>query len=150
MRTPKHFFHLFFRSDCIRLLSQCTNSSATSKAICGIIAPQSSEERCTRLDQFLLPSPYGTDVISPIASLTDDPCDPNPCAEGFICTINRLCSNGELGCTPYECQAGCMVGTQSAIVLPKSGGMRVSLVSHSQLRYHGYVDCSSTSEGLCE
>lgn len=134
----------------MHLLVQCTNSSITSETICNIIAPRSSEGRCTSLNQFLEPSIYGNDTISPIAHLLDNPCDPDPCAEGFFCSINRICDDGDQSCTPYVCQPGCVVGTKPSIVLPKSGGVRVALVSHSSYRYHGYMNCSSTAEGSCD
>ena len=136
------------RGDCIRLLAQCTNSSVISETICNIIAPASSEGRCISVDQFLRPSRYGNDIIPPFS--LDNPCDPNPCAEGFFCSINRLCTSEDQSCTPYNCQPGCVVGTKPSIVLPKSGGVRVSLVSHSRRRCHGYLNCSSTADSSCE
>jgi len=97
------------RADCVMLLTQCSNSSTVADAICNIIAPASTEEHCISLHQFLQPSVYGKDVISPIASLIDNPCDPNPCADGFFCSINRLCRSEDRTCTSYECQPGCVV-----------------------------------------
>ena len=134
------------RDDCIRLLTRCTNSSATSEAICNVIAPRSSTTRCTPLNQFLEPSEYGSDIISPISTAINDPCESKPCSDGFFCSTNRLCNAGDQSCTPYDCQPGCVVGTQPTIVLPRSGGVRVALVSRSKYRYHGYMNC--TSEGM--
>lgn len=116
-----------------------------SETICNVIAPASTEGHCISLDQFLQPSPYGNDVISPIVDMIDNPCDPNPCADGFFCSINRVCNSEDRSCTDYECQPGCVVGAKPGIVLPRSGGVRVSLVSHSRYGCYGYLNCSSAS-----
>lgn len=115
---------------------------------CDIIAPESTEGHCISLDQFLEPSVYGNDVVSPIASMIHNPCDPNPCAEGFFCSINRMCGDDQ-SCTPFNCQPGCVIGMRPGIVLPKSSGVRVSLVSRTQYGCYGYLNCTTTEE-LCE
>ena len=146
MNSLCHFLH---RKDCLRLLSSCTNSSVVMK-YCDILATTSIEADCISLDQFLTPSVYGNDVVSPIAEVTHNPCDPNPCAEGFFCSINRLCDSDDQSCTLFNCQLGCVIGTRPGIVLPKSHSVRVSLVSHSQEGCYGYLNCTTTAEDLCK
>lgn len=136
---------LLYRSDCLRLLSHCTNSSVTN--FCDLIAPSSSEARCISLDQFLKPSMFGSDVVSTLGDMIHNPCEPNPCTEGYFCSINRMCHENQ-GCTPFECQPGCVVGTSPGIVLPRSEGVRVSMVD--EYGCHGYINCSAVSEDLCE
>ena len=124
------------------LLTQCTNSSEIPESVCDIIAPNSSNSHCISIGKFLQPSIYGNDAISPISGMIDNPCDPNPCKEGFFCAINRMCTNNDEGCTSYECQPGCVVGTKPNMILPKSRSLRVSLVPNSDNRCFGYINCS--------
>ena len=139
-----------YRNDCVVLLAHCTNSSAIAESICDIIAPASSEGHCISLQHFLQPSPLGSDVISRIENVINNPCDRSPCSEGFFCAINRNCDEGEQGCTPYVCQQGCVIGARPGIVLPKTNGVRVSLLSHPHYRCYGYVNCSSVTEYFCK
>lgn len=143
-----HYCFLFIRNDCLELLSHCTNSSANK--YCDIIAPSNTEGHCISLKQFLHPSAYGNDVVSPIGDSVHNPCYPNPCAEGFFCSIDRTCEGNNKGCTPFICQPGCIIGTTPGIILPKSNSVRVSLVSHSQNGCFGYLNCSATTEDFCE
>ena len=145
-----HNFIFVFRRDCLKLLTQCTNSTSVPLTVCDIIAPTSSESYCISVDQFLQPSLYGNSVISPIQEKINNPCDPNPCAEGFFCVINRHCRSQDQSCTSYECQPGCVVGAKPGFILPEGSGVRVSLVSHSEMRCFGYFNCSSTYEDIRE
>lgn len=138
------------RSDCINLLMQCTNSSVHAASICDTIAPASSEGRCTSLGEFLQPSLHGSDPISRIENVIVNPCDPNPCGEGFFCEISRNCDSESQDCTPYECQPGCVVEANSGTVLPRSSGVRVPLLSNQPCRCHGYVNCSTATEYFCK
>ena len=135
------------RSDCIHLLTQCTNSSMHAVSICDTIAPASSEERCISLGEFLQPSLLGSDPISRIENIIENPCDPNPCSEGFFCEINRNCDSD---CTPYKCQPGCVIDANSGTVLPRSSGIRVPLLSNDPCRCHGYVNCTTATEYFCK
>ncbi len=141
-----------YRVDCVRLLKQCTNSSAIATSICDILAPADSERHCISLQQFLQPSEYGDDIISRIENVISNPCDPNPCAEGYFCGINRNCDNEgqDLACTLYECRPGCLVGARPGIVLPKTSDVRVSLLSRPEYRCYGYINCSSITEYFCK
>lgn len=136
--------------DCVRLLTRCTNSSATAKATCDIIAPKSTEGHCISLNQFLQPSTFGDDIISTITEEIENPCDPNPCNDGFFCGINRMCDFTDQSCTPFICRPGCVVGATPSILLPESSGVRVNLVSYSQNGCYGYLNCSSATNALCE
>ena len=58
-------------------------------------------------------------------SLVTNPCDPNPCKPGFLCSINHLCRHGDLACSHYICQPGCSVGDGPSLVYP--GGSRIKV-----------------------
>lgn len=127
---------------------ECTNSSVHAANICDTIAPASSEGRCTSLGEFLQPSLDGNDPISRIENVIENPCDPNPCGKGSFCEINRNCDGD---CTPYECQTGCVVDANSGIVLPRSSGIRVPLLTTNEpCRCHGYINCSTATEYFCK
>ena len=86
------------------------------------------------------PSTYVTSGSSPISN----PCDSNPCAEGYFCAINHECQSDRHACTPYSCQPGCVVGDKPSFVLPEGSGVRVSLVTETgRGNCFGYFNCSS-------
>lgn len=139
----------------MKLLERCSSAVNTTVAAiraCNIIAPESSESHCISLDQYLKPSSFGNDVIAPFSTSIDNPCDPNPCTEGFFCDTNRLCDPGDGRCTGYECQPGCVVGARPGITLPRGSTVRVSLISNSTNRCFGYFNCSSSfnTDALCK
>ena len=94
---------------------------------------------CTLL--HTAPSTHHTSEVSTVMN----PCDPNPCAQGFFCSINHMCQSEEqFACSPYSCQPGCIVGETPAFVLPARSAVRVSLVASNESCY-GYFNCSPLS-----
>ena len=140
------------RVDCLKLLRKCSRFPNSATRICNIIAPESTESHCIALGQYLESSPFGNDIISPVSTSIDNPCDPNPCTAGFFCNINRLCDSGDVRCTGYECQPGCVLGAKPGITLPRGSVVRVSLISNSTSRCFGYFNCSSSfdTNALCK
>ena len=146
------FYICSFRADCLKLLERCTNSSDELNKTCDIIAPRDSVPHCISLKQFLEPSPFGNDIISPALTSINNPCEPNPCANGFFCDIDRLCDIGDNHCNTYRCQPGCVVGASPGITLPRGSAVRVSLSSNSNSRCFGYFNCSVSfdTSSLCK
>lgn len=90
---------------------------------------------------YAAPSTHHTSEVSTVIN----PCDPNPCAQGFFCSINHMCQSEEqFACSPYSCQPGCIVGETPAFVLPTKSAVRVSLVASNESCY-GYFNCSPLS-----
>ena len=81
------------------------------------------------------------------AIVIENPCDPNPCAEGYFCAINHKCQTREQGCTSFSCQPGCIIGDRPSFVVPEDSGVRVNLITDSSRSCYGYFNCSIVRQG---
>ena len=78
--------------------------------------------------------------------MVTNPCDPNPCKSGFLCSINHLCRHGDLACSHYICQPGCSVGDGPSLLYPRGSRIRVpvELLSTEDGELHlGYSTCNT-------
>ena len=100
------------------------------------------------LPHSLHPAP--SSVTYKDALVIENPCDPNPCAEGYFCAINHKCQAREQGCTSFSCQPGCIIGDRPSFVVPEYSGVRVNLVTNSDRQCYGYFNCSTVRQGASE
>ena len=80
------------------------------------------------------------------SALLLNPCDPNPCTDGFYCSINHMCRSGDFTCSAYSCRPGCMLGERPSFVVPSKSAVRVTLVSDTGSCF-GYFNCTSEVAG---
>lgn len=102
------------------------------------------------LPLHILLSPAPSNVTRKAALVIENPCDPNPCAEGYFCAINHKCQTREQGCTPFICQPGCIIGDRPSFVIPEDSGVRVNLITSSDRTCFGYFNCSVVRQGMAE
>ena len=99
---------------------------------------------CSPSLSLIEPSP----VSYKAALVIENPCDPNPCAEGYFCAINHKCQTREQGCTSFSCQPGCIIGDRPSFVVPEDSGVRVNLITDSSRSCYGYFNCSIVRQGM--
>ena len=143
------------REDCIELLGDCSNSTYSIAAICDIIAPASTNDNCISLSEytsmsFIMHSAVLLNIVSHWhsepsqkskyeVSLVTNPCDPNPCKEGFFCSVNNLCRHGDHACSHYFCEPGCSLGDSPSLIYP--GGSRIKVPVEMLSSDNGRILC---------
>eukprot|EP00731_Ephydatia_muelleri_P007812 Em0004g150a len=125
------------RSDCTKLLRDCNNSTMSVEEICDILAPPSTDSYCMSLDPFTSASTF----TASDEALVTTPCDPNPCAAGFYCSVNHRCRpDVDPSCLTYTCNAGCQIGKSPSFTLPAGTAARVAL--YDGMDCYGYLNCT--------
>lgn len=118
------------KPDCVQILKQCSNSSATLAAlspeeVCKELSPPEKKAPCISLQEYLVPSKY-TDITDEVTH----PCNPNPCKENQDCDINRSCYGALLDrCQSHTCVPGCPLGDASSFLVRVGEYARVPVVS---------------------